>query len=323
MGWFGKQVEDAIRNILTDIKEALLGFANDIFEEALLNPIVGVPAPESNSRYIVVGTPENAPWQSLYADFYLQYILPLTIMLLIVGFAYIGLRSGSISPYRRKRLLRRIGLVFMGSFVWFPLVSIRSSSSMRSDSHLLQSTICRRGSGVSSSLVSVASSSFSPWLSFRTSLLIVAALVYGLRWLGILVLTPLMPLLGVFWGTRRVATQSGLGDRTPRSRHLSRTRACGTSCCSPFQNRLADESHSECRWPLLPVPWTRAHPSGVSRLDYDRLLVCPCGSDNCSAGERAKRIRWLPPQQRNQARENLFVVPGTCIGDTPRTKLAR
>jgi len=72
-----------------------------------------------------------------------------------------------------------------------------------------------------------------------------------------------------------VATQSGLGDRTPRSRHLSRTRACGTSCCSPFQNRLADESHSECRWPLLPVPWTRAHPSGVSRLDYDRLLVCP------------------------------------------------
>jgi len=46
MGWFGKQVEDAIRNILTDIKEALLGFANDIFE-ALLNPIVGVPAPES------------------------------------------------------------------------------------------------------------------------------------------------------------------------------------------------------------------------------------------------------------------------------------
>jgi len=170
MGWFGKQVEDAIRNILTDIKEALLGFANDIFE-ALLNPIVGVPAPESNSRYIVVGTPENAPWQSLYADFYLQYILPLTIMLLIVGFAYIGLRSGSISPYRRKRLLRRIGLVFMGSFVWFPLVSIRSSSSMRSDSHLLQSTICRRGSGVSSSLVSVASSSFSPWLSFRTSYL--------------------------------------------------------------------------------------------------------------------------------------------------------
>jgi len=97
-------------------QKALLGFANDRSTQ--------LSASESNSRYIVVGTPENAPWQSLYADFYLQYILPLTIMLLIVGFAYIGLRSGSISPYRRKRLLRRIGLVFMGSFVWFPLVSI-------------------------------------------------------------------------------------------------------------------------------------------------------------------------------------------------------
>ena len=93
MGWFEEQVEDAIENVLTSIKEALLGFVNDIFE-ALLNPIVGVPAPKSNSRYIVAGTPDNAPWQSLYADFYLQYILPLTIMLLVVGLAYIGLRSG-------------------------------------------------------------------------------------------------------------------------------------------------------------------------------------------------------------------------------------
>jgi len=170
MGWFGKQVEDAIRNILTDIKEALLGFANDIFE-ALLNPIVGVPAPESNSRYIVVGTPENAPWQSLYADFYLQYILPLTIMLLIVGFAYIGLRSGSISPYRRKRLLRRIGLVFMGSFVWFPLVSIPLQFVDAIGLTLAPINDMSAGFGVSSSLVSVASSSFSPWLSFRTSYL--------------------------------------------------------------------------------------------------------------------------------------------------------
>jgi len=198
MGWFGKQVEDAIRNILTDIKEALLGFANDIFE-ALLNPIVGVPAPESNSRYIVVGTPENAPWQSLYADFYLQYILPLTIMLLIVGFAYIGLRSGSISPYRRKRLLRRIGLVFMGSFVWFPLVSIPLQFVDAIGLTLAPINDMSAGfgslieSGVGGLFVVLAMALVSNFL------LIVAALVYGLRWLGILVLTPLMPLLGVFW----------------------------------------------------------------------------------------------------------------------------
>jgi len=198
MEWFEEQVEDAIRNVVTSIKEALLGFANDIFE-ALLNPIVGVPAPESNSRYIVVGTPDNAPWQSLYADFYLQYILPLTIMLLTVGLAYIGLRSGSISSYRRKRLLRRIGLVFMGSFVWFPLVSIPLQ--FVNAIGLTLAPINDMSAGFGSLVESAVGGLFVVLAMAVVSnfLLIVAGLVYGLRWLGILVLTPLMPLLGVFW----------------------------------------------------------------------------------------------------------------------------
>lgn len=198
MGWFEEQVEDAIRNVINSIKEALLGFANDIFE-ALLNPIVGVPAPKSNSRYIVVGSPDNAPWQSLYADFYLQYILPLTIMLLVVGLAYIGLRSGSISNYRRKRLLRRIGLVFMGSFVWFPLVSIPLQ--FVNAVGLTLAPINDMSAGFGSLVESAVGGLFVVLAMAIISnfLLIVAGLVYGLRWLGILVLTPLMPLLGVFW----------------------------------------------------------------------------------------------------------------------------
>jgi len=198
MGWLEEEVQDAIENVITSIKEALLGFANDIFE-ALLNPIVGVPAPESNSRYIVAGTPDNAPWQSLYADFYLQYILPLTIMLLIVGLAYIGLRSGSISPYRRKRLLRRIGLVFMGSFVWFPLVSIPLQ--FIDAVGLTLAPINDMSAGFGSLIESAVGGLFVVLAMALVSnfLLIVAGLVYGLRWLGILVLTPLMPLLGVFW----------------------------------------------------------------------------------------------------------------------------
>lgn len=123
MGWLEEEVKNAIIDVLTRIKDGLLGLAQDVFQ-ALLQPIVGVPAPESNSRYIVVGAPSNDPWQSIYQDFYLPYILPLTIMLLVVALAFIGLRAGSISEYRRKRLLRRIGIVFMGSFVWFPLISI-------------------------------------------------------------------------------------------------------------------------------------------------------------------------------------------------------
>jgi len=322
MGWFGKQVRDAIRNILTDIKEALLGFANDIFE-ALLNPIVGVPAPESNSRYIVVGTPENAPWQSLYADFYLQYILPLTIMLLIVGFAYIGLRSGSISPYRRKRLLRRIGLVFMGSFVWFPLVSIRSSSSMRSDSHLLQSTICRRG-------VRESHRVWCRWPLRRSR--------HGSRFeLPTYRRCPRLrsPLAGHpranaidavtrrLLGTRRVAHSV-----RPRRSHAAQPASIQDSCLRDFPAAV-----------LFRIGWQMnltASADGLFSL-FLGLVLIPAA---CLASimtvywsalrfrqllgrERAKRIRWLPPRQRNQARENLFVVPGTCIGDTPRTKLAR
>lgn len=198
MGWFEEQVEDAIESVLTSIKEALLGFANDIFE-ALLNPIVGVPAPKSNSRYIVVGTPDNAPWQSLYADFYLQYILPLTIMLLVVGLAYIGLRSGSISNYRRKRLLRRIGLVFMGTFVWFPLVSLPLQ--FVDALGLTLAPIDSMSAGFGSLIESAVGGLFVvlAMVIISNFLLVVAAIVYGLRWLGILVLTPLMPLLGVFW----------------------------------------------------------------------------------------------------------------------------
>src|SRR6056297_2766598 len=123
MGWLEKQVENAIDDVLTDIKDALLGFADDIFR-SLLKPIVGVEAPTSDSRYIVVGQPDNAPWGALYSEFYLQYIMPLTIMLLTIALAYVGLRTGSTSNYKRKRLLRRIGLVFMGTFIWFPLISL-------------------------------------------------------------------------------------------------------------------------------------------------------------------------------------------------------
>ncbi|GAA0682763.1 hypothetical protein ACFQDG_00240 [Natronoarchaeum mannanilyticum] len=198
MGWMEKQVENAIENVLTDIKEALLGFSNDIFE-AFLTPIVGVPTPTSDSRYIVVGTPDNDPWQSLYADFYLQYILPLTIMLLLIGLSYIGLRAGSISSYRRKRLLRRIGLVLMGTFVWFPLVSIPLQ--FVDALGLTLAPIDDMSAGFGGLIESAVGGLFVilAMAIISNALLVVAALVYSLRWLGILVLTLLMPLLGVFW----------------------------------------------------------------------------------------------------------------------------
>lgn len=198
MGWFESQIKSAIRDVLTTIKDALLGFANEIFR-AILRPIVGVPAPQSNDQYLVAGTPDNQPWRDLYADFYLQYILPLTVILLIVGLAYLGIRAGSISQYRRKRLLRRVGLVFLGAFVWFPLVSLPLQFVNAVGMTLAPTTdmAANFGSLVESSVGGLFVLLLLAVISM--GLLLVAGFVYALRWLGILVLTPLMPLLGVFW----------------------------------------------------------------------------------------------------------------------------
>ena len=198
MGWLEKQVENAINDVLIQIKEGLLGLAEDIFQ-ALLEPIVGVPAPESDSQYIVVGTPSNDPWQSIYQDFYLPYILPLTVMMLVIALAFVGLRAGSISEYRRKRLLRRIGIVFMGSFVWFPLISIplQFVNAIGMTLAPIEEMSAGFGGLAKAGLGGLIAALVMVFV--ENILLLAAAFVYGLRWLGVIVLTPLMPLLGVLW----------------------------------------------------------------------------------------------------------------------------
>ncbi|SFT05211.1 hypothetical protein [Halostagnicola kamekurae] len=198
MPWLQDQVEDGIQNVIERFTNAILGLVNDIYG-ALLEPVVGVPAPESDSQYIVVGTPDGEPWASLYQDVYLAYIMPLAIMMVIISFAFIGLRAGSMSDYRRKRLLRRLGIVFMGTFVWFPLVSIplqfvdaigTTIAPIEDMSAGLGELIQATLGGTFVILAMVVISNF---------FLVVAGLVVALRWIGIFVLTVTMPLLGVLW----------------------------------------------------------------------------------------------------------------------------
>lgn len=198
MGWLEDQVADAINSVIRQIKNEVLDLAKGIFN-AILEPIVGVPAPTSNSRYVVVGAPDNQPWRSIYQDTYLTHILPLTIMLLIVAFAYVGLRAGTLSEYRRRKLLRRIGIVFMGSFVWFPIVSIPLQLVNAIGIQLAPIGAMSSGfgeigksgvGGVFAILVVVL---------VENLFLLLAAFVYALRWWGIVILTTAMPLLGVAW----------------------------------------------------------------------------------------------------------------------------
>lgn len=198
MGWLQEEVENAIKDVITSIKDAFLGFADRLFT-SLLEPIVGVEAPASDSRYIVIGEPDNAPWDELYSDFYIEYILPLTIMLLTVALAYIGLRSGSISKYKRKRLLRRLGLVFMGTFVWFPLISLPLQ--FVNDIGMALAPIGEMSGSLEGMIKSGVGGTFVVFLVVVVSntILLVAAFIFAMRWLGIVLLTLLMPLLGVLW----------------------------------------------------------------------------------------------------------------------------
>ncbi|WP_222914080.1 hypothetical protein [Natrinema sp. SYSU A 869] len=198
MAWLQEEVENAIENVIEDFTDALLGLVNNIYE-AVLGPIVGVPTPKSDSGYMVVGVPDNTPWESLYQDVYLSYIMPLAIMMTVIGFAFVGLRAGSMSEYRRKQLLRRLGLVFMSTFVWFPLVSIplqfidavgmtiAPTDEMSAGlGGLIQSSL----GGTFAILAMVVISNF---------FLVIAGFVVALRWIALCVLTPIMPLLGVLW----------------------------------------------------------------------------------------------------------------------------
>ena len=198
MAWLQEEVENAIKNVIEDFTDALLSLINDIYD-AILAPIVGVPAPVSDSGYMVIGSPDNEPWVSLYQDVYLAYILPLSIMMIIIAFAFVGLRSGSMSEYRRKQLLRRLGLVFMGTFVWFPLVSIPLQFFDAVGTTLAPTNEMSAGLGglIRSSLGGTFA--ILAMVVISNLFLVVAGFVVAFRWIALYVLTPIMPLLGVLW----------------------------------------------------------------------------------------------------------------------------
>jgi hypothetical protein len=198
MAWLQEEVENAIKNVIEDFTDALLSLINDIYD-AVLAPIVGVPAPVSDSGYMVIGSPDNEPWVSLYQDVYLAYILPLSIMMIIIAFAFVGLRSGSMSEYRRKQLLRRLGLVFMGTFVWFPLVSIPLQFFDAVGTTLAPTNEMSAGLGglIRSSLGGTFA--ILAMVVISNLFLVVAGFVVAFRWIALYVLTPIMPLLGVLW----------------------------------------------------------------------------------------------------------------------------
>jgi len=123
-------------------------------------------------------------------------------------------------------------------------------------------------------------------------------------------------------GTRRVALSPASEIARPRSRHLSRTRACGTSCCSPFQNRLADESHSECRIASSLFLGLVLIPAACLASIMTVYWSAPGGSDNCSAGGAQNESGGCRRLGEIRHGKICSWCPNVHRGDTPRTKLA-
>ncbi|GAB3686578.1 hypothetical protein GCM10028857_18830 [Salinarchaeum chitinilyticum] len=198
MVWIKDQVKDAIIAVLADVRDGILAFSSDLFV-TLIGPIVGVPAPEAGEGYVVASEPVNHPWGDLYGEFYLPYVLGLTFALAFLGFAFVGLRSNALSPYERKRLLRRLLLVTVGALVWFPFVSVLLQ--FVDSIGLAIAPVDEMTADFQQMTKSAIGGVFAGLLMATVSnvMLLVAALGFALRYLAVVVLTLLMPLLGVFW----------------------------------------------------------------------------------------------------------------------------
>lgn len=198
MVWIKDQVKGAIIAVIKDIRDGILDFSSDLFV-TLLGPIVGVPTPKAEEGYVVTGEPVNHPWSDLYGEFYLPYVLGLTFGLAFLGFAFIGLRSNALSPYERKRLLRRLLLVTVGGLVWFPFASVLLQ--FVDSIGLAIAPIDEMTANFQKMTKSAIGGVFAGLLMAAVSnvMLLVAALGFTLRYLAVVVLTLVMPLLGVFW----------------------------------------------------------------------------------------------------------------------------
>jgi len=170
----------------------------------LLKPIVGTPAPTTDDGWFVFGTPANQPWTALYEQVYLRFVVPLSAASIFLAFAYVGVRTGGTPKTTTRRLLGRIGIATAALFLWFPLASgalqlfdaigvVIATGGDSSTGALVENLddALTIGSG-GAVLVLVV-------YAIESTLVLLAAVAYAVRWLGLIVLTLTMPLLAAAW----------------------------------------------------------------------------------------------------------------------------
>ena len=173
----------------------------------MLDPMVRTPAPSAKGPAgidIAFRSASNAPWDQLISDVYFEGIVGLALGLQFVMWAVIGLRFGSMNPVIRKKLGRRLLIVFLCLFFWLPVASIATQffdalgqaivfSSLGEAEVLntlrsLEAIDDLGGSGVLFIVLLVAGYVY-----------LKALFVFVIRWMMTVLLTLAMPLVATFW----------------------------------------------------------------------------------------------------------------------------
>jgi hypothetical protein len=172
----------------------------------MLDPMVRTPAPSAKGPAginIAFRSASNAPWDALISDVYFEGIVGLALGLQFILWAIIGLRFGSINPAVRKKLGRRLLIVFLCLFFWLPVASIATQFF----DALGQAIVF---SGYSEDQVVSTLNSLDLIGDLDTGVLFIVLLVAGyvylkalfvfvVRWMMTILLTLGMPLVATFW----------------------------------------------------------------------------------------------------------------------------
>ncbi|MFC7078076.1 hypothetical protein [Haloarcula halophila] len=202
---FAKVIEWFMQTTAQDVKE---GANNQT--AALVDPIIGTPAPRGPRSSvggihfdIAFSNVSNYPWQLFMDDIYWGVSLGLALGLQFLIVAGLGLRYRSMDPVVRKKTGRRLFFAFMSVFFWLPVASLAGQVSNAIGWAIVDTA------PTGSSVTAFLSSAYAVWTADIGLLIVVillslyiyikTLLIFIGRWIGLILLTLFMPVLGTLW----------------------------------------------------------------------------------------------------------------------------
>ncbi|MFC6977021.1 hypothetical protein ACFQL1_23620 [Halomicroarcula sp. GCM10025709] len=207
----GQQFKKAIKGFLSDSAEGGTDHAAN-WSTALKDPIIGTPAPRGPPNPAVGGskidlaftTAVNPPWAGFIGDIYWGLSCGLALGILFIVVAFLGVRYKSIDPMVRKKLTRRVFFAFMAIFFWLPTASLAGQFFNELGFAIVNSA----PPGKTAVVFLAGVFQISNTIGFEGLILIFilsmyvwikSVLIFLGRWIGLILLTLFMPVVGVFW----------------------------------------------------------------------------------------------------------------------------